>query len=1167
MPQQATNTQAQRVTGISGSAKGWFTASLLSDSPRILVITKDKTAAHSLKNDTEFFLPSTFRALLFPSWDVLPFEMLSPQVDISALRLNTLLEIPQAKSFILISDVAALLQRVLPLELLHYISFNVSVNDISQPDDLALKLFRAGYRAVTLVEEVGEYAKRGGVVDFFPPSSVQPLRATFLGNKIESLKVFDIDSQRSITEQNALKVAAVREFPSFDRQAQQIVSLPEAIERIKNRALELETPAREVAKIIDALSHDEMLPGMEQFIATIFPKLPTVFDYLPTDTTIVIDDQIDIDHEIDDFLSLVDQRYSTFCAEHRLIAAKDALFLEQKNFNALIERKNRVYLDRVNILELDDAPAIPARKVRSISNLELSTRLRSQVGSGKALAPLIETIEKWRAEQFKIIFVVGSSQRAERLHKILLEYDLFAEVSDKSPSEWLVGITPFPIAILSGQLTHGFQLVDQKIAFISEREVFSDRSQRKNKASRSVKKFLSSLAQLADGDFIVHIDYGVGRYRGLMQRSIEGVAHDFIGLEYAGSSRLYLPVENIGKIQKYRAEEGKAPKLDKLGSTRWVKAKAKVRESVVTLAGDLIKLYATRKSVSGWRFEPYGSEDERFADGFAFDETPDQLSAIKDTLQDMTTPKPMDRLVCGDAGFGKTEVALRAAFKCIQHARQVALLVPTTILVEQHKLVFKERFLGYPVEVGAVSRFYKPAQNKETLSKLASGEIDIIIGTHKLLQSDVQIKDLGLLIIDEEHRFGVKDKERLKSMRKNVDVLTLTATPIPRTLHMALLGIRDISIISTPPHDRRTIRTYVASYDDSIVRDAILRELQRGGQCFYVHNKVMNIAAITDRLSALVPQAKFAYAHGQMSENELEEVMLNFIEKKIDVLVCTTIVESGLDIPNANTVIVNNAHTFGLAQLYQLRGRVGRSNKQAYAYLLTPEPAKLGLDARKRLSVLQDLDELGLGFNLATKDLEIRGAGNLLGKNQSGHVQSVGIDLYNRILKDAILNLKGEEQDLADIVDPELKLNISAFIPERYIPDVSERLLLYQRLAAILSDAEAYELSEEIEDRFGSAPQEVSALLEIMKFRGLLRRSGIERAETVGTKLLLTFHPKAPVEANKILTLVRSNADTMRFSGNQTITIEMNAFTICDVSELYKITAEIVSTVSSGSLH
>ena len=705
------------------------------------------------------------------------------------------------------------------------------------------------------------------------------------------------------------------------------------------------------------------------------------------------------------------------------------------------------------------------------------------------------------------------------------------------------------------------QIHDERLALISENEIFRERSYRKKVARKTnLKRLLSSLSRLIENDYVVHADYGIGIYRGLKHIDLEGKGSDFLHIEYA-DSRLYLPIEHIGKVQRFSAAEGQTPIIDKLGSTRWVKTKQKVRESIIALAGDLIKLYAARSIAQGWQYEPYGAEDDRFADGFPYDETPDQMKAIEDTIGDMSSDKPMDRLVCGDVGFGKTEVAIRAAFKCVQHQRQVALLVPTTILVEQHAQSMKERFMGYPVKIGVLSRFYSAAQNRETLASLASGELDIIVGTHKLLSRNVNFKDLGLLIIDEEHRFGVQQKERLKQLKTKVDVLTLTATPIPRTLHMSLLGIRDISVISTPPVDRRVIRTYIAHQDETLIRDAILRELQRGGQCFYVFNRIQGIDLITAELAALVPEAKICFAHGQMSEHQLEDIMERFIRRDIDILVSTTIIESGLDIPNANTILIDRADTFGLAQLYQLRGRVGRSTQQAFAYFLIPKAKKLGHEAQQRLKVLQSLDDLGLGFNLALRDMEIRGVGNLLGKEQSGSVLAVGYELYTQILKEAVFHLQGNSPRLVDTVDPEVKLGLNAFIPDYFIPDISERLVMYQRLSSIITSEEAHELREEIEDRFGPLPLEAKDFIELMRFRGLLRQFGITKGEVSKNRLLLSFSPEAPIDLPAVLSLVKQDSEKYRFGKGLILSVFLGEKPI-DPELLYDLAEDLLQSIT-----
>ncbi|MCB0352768.1 MAG: transcription-repair coupling factor, partial [Bdellovibrionales bacterium] len=815
----------------------------------------------------------------------------------------------------------------------------------------------------------------------------------------------------------------------------------------------------------------------------------------------------------------------------------EGLFLSPAIVAEKLNLESRTYFDHVELLSSENS-AESTVKVLSTTHVELVTKLRAQAQDRNPLAPLREFIERWRSHSFAVVFVVGSLPRGQRLKRMLFDlgYDV-PLLEELSGMEWCERSREFPIGIIFGHLSAGATIPDERLVFVSENELFGERSYRTGKqAALSVKQLLGSLSQLKENDFIVHADFGIGIYRGFVHKVIEGKPTDLLQLEYADST-LFLPLTSISKVQRFSAAEGQSPTIDKLSSQRWKKTKEKVKNSVLALAGDLIRLYAARSIAKGWHFDPAGAEDERFADGFPFDETPDQRKAIEDTLADMASERPMDRLVCGDVGFGKTEVALRAAYKAAQHSKQVAVLAPTTLLVEQHRATFQSRFAEFPVRISAVSRFYSAEKNQKVLSELASGELDIIIGTHRLLQKDIRFRDLGLLIIDEEHRFGVKQKERLKQLKKHIDVLTLTATPIPRTLHMSLLDLRSISLITTPPVDRRSTRTYVATEDEILIRDAILRELQRGGQAFFVHNRVQSIAFTTQELSRLVPEARFEFAHGQMKETELEQIMLRFLQREIDVLVCTTIIESGIDIPNANTILINRADAFGLAQLYQLRGRVGRSSRQAYCYFLIPNKKKLRSEAQQRLRALQSLDELGLGFHLALRDLEIRGAGNLLGKEQSGNVLSVGFDLYMKILRDAVHHLTGDELSLEEVSDPEVRADVISYIPEFYIPDISERLVLYQRFASLRSEEDALDLQTELEDRFGPLPIETSNLLHLMSFRGQLRRFGVDKADISEQRILLSFIPEARFDPSRLLELIERKSKYYRFSKGTSLKI------------------------------
>ena len=693
------------------------------------------------------------------------------------------------------------------------------------------------------------------------------------------------------------------------------------------------------------------------------------------------------------------------------------------------------------------------------------------------------------------------------------------------------------VEILTGDLSRGFRLREEGLAVIAEEEVFGPRLKRRGISEIRKKQILTSLAELKPGDYMVHLDFGVGIYRGLQHITLQGGEGDFLLLEYAGNDRLYLPVDRISLVQRYIGAEGVEPRPDRLGGASWEKAKSRARAAVQEMAGELLKIYAARQVHEGFAFSPQDDLYREFEASFAFEETPDQMSAIEDVIRDMERPKPMDRLVCGDVGYGKTEVAMRASFKAVMDGKQVALLVPTTVLAQQHLETFTARFKAYPVRVEMLSRFRSPKEQKSVLAGVNKGEIDIIIGTHRLLQKDVAFKDLGLLIVDEEQRFGVTHKERLKQFRAVVDIMTLTATPIPRTLYMSLMGIRDLSIIDTPPMDRLAIKTFVARFSDELIREAVLRELGRGGQVFFVHNRVQSIGAMAEHVRRLVPEARIAVGHGQMDEKELEKVMLAFMHGECNLLLCTTIIESGLDIPNANTLIVNRADAFGLAQLYQLRGRVGRSKQRAYAYFLIPGEGAISTDARERLKILQEITELGAGFRIATHDLEIRGAGDLLGGRQSGNIAAVGFELYTELLEEAIRQMKGE--DLPERVEPEIKLRIPAFIPEEYVKNPNQRLVIYKKLTQADTDEEVAEVAEELADRFGKLPLAASYLLDVMRIRLQMKALLVKEAEFNGSRLILTFHPKTPVSPDSIVALIRNDPGKCTFTPDYRLVTEI----------------------------
>jgi transcription-repair coupling factor (superfamily II helicase) len=701
--------------------------------------------------------------------------------------------------------------------------------------------------------------------------------------------------------------------------------------------------------------------------------------------------------------------------------------------------------------------------------------------------------------------------------------------------DWETGASTAAITV--GHLSQGFSLPADRYVFVAEEEIFGEKRHRRRARPRPVADYLTGLSQLTAGDYVVHIDHGIAVYHGLRHLNVAGTEGDYLHLEYANGDRLYLPVERINLVQKYTGADGRAPALDRLGGQSWEKTKRKTREAILAMARELLEIHAVRESTERPPLNDMDGDYEEFVAHFPFEETRGQRAAIEDVLADLRTDKPMDRLVCGDVGYGKTEVALRAAFLTVQNGKQVAVLVPTTILAQQHAETFARRFAEYPVRVELLNRFRTPQEVKAVVQGLAAGTVDIVVGTHRLLQRDIVFKNLGLIVIDEEHRFGVAHKEKIKKLRHLVDVLTLSATPIPRTLNMALMGLRDLSVIETPPVDRQAIRTYVSRYDDELVRSAILNELGRGGQVFFVHNRVETIEKMARQLRELVPEAAISVAHGQMPEGELEKVMLDFLHHRANVLLCSSIIESGLDIPTANTIIINRADQFGLAQLYQLRGRVGRAAVRAYAYLLIPGEHLLTGDARKRLEVLQELDDLGSGFRLAAHDLEIRGAGNLLGREQHGNVAAVGFELYAQMLEETVRELKGGEIQVQ--IEPEIQIGLPAYIPEAYIPDVNQRLVFYKKLANVQDRKDLEDLAYEMEDRFGPLPELVLSFIEVMDLRRVLREYLVTGVYKKAEKVTLHFHPDAPIKGERLVAFVQKSKGRSQLSPDLRLTLTL----------------------------
>lgn len=1112
------------VHGLAGSAGAWLLASLLEqlDAP-LYILTPDQKSAEQLAGDLAFYSRRPAEIFHFPQWEVTPFEPLSPHPEIEARRMATLFALLEGRARAVVLPVRAAMQRLIPRPILADLTLRLVGEEEYERSALLERLHELGYQAVPLCEDRGSFSVRGDILDLFPPTSDGPVRIEFFGDFIERMRLFDPATQRSGEEELAeLAVLPARELVLTGRHWDTFARA------FKERcdALDMARPRRE--QMLETLREGLLPPGSHFLLPFNYPGLETFFDYAQQGLWVRIDPAA-IEQEADSFAA------ETLLNAERAVAKADpypqcsALYLNAASLDAQLSGQRRLDLCSLEMFRLQQERILC--RFNSEGNGDLRTALRQEGGT---LRPLAEHLQQWRESNWRVLLVCRQRGQAERLRDLLLEHRLSLPFD---PDAGFADARTGQAAIVLGDLSSGMRLPDERLAVVTEEEVFGARVRRRGRSEARARAMLSTLAELRAGDFIVHADHGIGIYRGLLHLELNQSEGDFLHLEYAGGDKLYLPVDRIEKVQKYVAGEGHAPRLDKMGGQGWEKARLRARAAAEELARELLQIYARREMSEAFSFSAPDRLYREFEAAFPYEETPDQQQAIDEVLADMAQERPMDRIVCGDVGYGKTEVAIRAAFKAVEDGKQVALLVPTTVLARQHWQTFRERLADYPMTVDMVSRFRSPAEIREILQRAAAGKIDILIGTHRLIQRDVKFKDLGLLIIDEEQRFGVSHKEKLKKMRAAVDVLTLTATPIPRTLHMSLAGLRDLSVIDTPPVDRLAVRTYVTRFDDDVIREAILRELRRGGQVFFVHNRVQSIAAMAEFVQTLVPEAKVAVGHGQMGEKQLEEVMIDFIEGRSNVLVCSTIIENGLDIPRANTIIINRADCFGLAQLYQLRGRVGRSKNRAYAYLLIPGEAVLTREARERLRILQELSDLGAGFRIASHDLELRGAGDLLGANQSGQIAAIGFEMYTELLEETIAELKGTA--LARKIDPDIRLGLSAFLPEKYMPDPNQRLVFYKKLAAAEDEETLYQLADELRDRYGELPAAAQLLLEVMKLRVLMKRLRVSSAEFTGRHLLLGFAEDTPVSPEIILERLQASAGKCAFTPDYRLSIDL----------------------------
>ena len=1096
IPDQAADRRDWR--NLPGSAASLSIAASLEARPGIcLVITQDSVTAEQIRNEVEFFVPGT-PVHAFPDWETLVYDSFSPHEDIISDRLRILNELPTLDSGVVIVPANTVMQRLAPPQFILGSSLMLSVGQKLDFIQMRRKLEAAAYRCVDNVFDHGEFAVRGSIMDIFPMGTDTPYRIDLFDDEIESLRTFEPETQRSIDKVTAVELLPAREFPLTN----------EAINRFQDQWHERLSSLRD-SPIYQDVSAGMSPAGIEYYLPLFFDEVASLFDYLPQDTLVFT---TDIETTLRNNWDQASSRYENLRHDilKPILPPADILLSPDELFS-LIKRYPRIELHQ------DDTGR--GRRFPFATMPEVTVNERAH-------RPLV-ALENFLANTTSRLLITTESQgRREIVDELLQRNHLHASVVQDWQS-FLSSDQNFCLCV--ADLERGFAEPESDVVLITEQQLFGERVLQKRRRERerdnAADLVIKSLTELRIGAPVVHIDHGVGRYLGLQTLSIDDQDTEFLCLGYQEDAKLYVPVASLHLISRYTgSEEGNAP-LHRLGGDVWQKAKRKAAEQIHDVAAELLNIYARRAAKKGFAYALPDDSYQHFASAFPFEETPDQELAISNVIADMTDEKAMDRLICGDVGFGKTEVAMRAAFVAVQAGKQVAVLVPTTLLAQQHHDTFKDRFADWPVNVDSISRFRTKKEQQDIIERMKNGKIDIVIGTHALIQDDVEFENLGLLIIDEEHRFGVRQKEKLKSLRAEVDILTMTATPIPRTLNMAISNMRDLTIIATPPARRLSIKTFVRQHNDGLIKEAIQRELQRGGQVYYLHNEVKTIEQTADKLQQLIPEARLAIGHGQMRERELEQVMSDFYHKKANVLVCTTIIETGIDIPNANTIIMDRADKFGLAQIHQLRGRVGRSHHQAYAYLLTPHPNVMTPDAKKRLEAISEAEDLGAGFILATHDLEIRGAGELLGDEQTGNMQTIGYSLYMEMLDQAVKAIQdGKTPNLDRPLHDgtEINLRVPALIPDDYLPDVHARLVLYKRIANAESENQLRELQVEMIDRFGLLPDATKNLFRVTLIKLQSDHLGIKKIDAGVENGRVEFQQDTLIDPGAIVDLVQS---------------------------------------------
>ena len=1131
-----------QISGVTDSQKVHVMHELSKDNPWRLVVTYDDTRAKEIFDDFSYFEPNTW---LYPARDLLFYSSDIHGNLLTRQRMQVFKHLLEDEGGVVVTTVDGLMDHLLPLSMIKESCLNIMVGQTLDMEEIKHLLTGMGYERMGQVDGMGQFSVRGGILDVFPLTEEVPVRIELWGDEVDSIRSFDAESQRSIQQMDEVTIYPAAELILTKEHIEEGILRLEADEKKQEKAFRDQTKPEEAQRIRRAVG--ELVESLKEGFDV--QTLDAYIRYFCKDTVSFLDYMKEVGAKV----TLVSSGAAGKAAEKKQISGlalildepqrmkEKAETVETEFRESMSHRLEQGYIlpGQADLLFSSKTVLADCHTPHSIFMTGLDQRLPGMTPKAKysltgknlnsyqnSFEILIKDLTKWKKDGYRVVLLSASRTRASRLAGDLREYDLRAFCPEDAGRP----VAPGEIMVTYGKLHKGFEYPLIKFVVITEGDMFGvEKRKKKRKKYNYEGKKISSFSELSVGDYVVHESHGLGIYKGIEKIEQDHVIKDYIKVEYGDGGNLYLPATRLEGIQKYAGADAKVPKLNKLGGTEWTKTKTKVRTAVREIAKELVELYAARQDAEGFQYGPDTVWQKEFEEMFPYDETDDQLTAIDDTKRDMESKKIMDRLICGDVGYGKTEIALRAAFKAVQEEKQVVYLVPTTILAQQIYNTFVQRMKDFPVRVDMMSRFLTPGEMKKTVEGLKKGYVDIIVGTHRVLSKDVQFKNLGLLIVDEEQRFGVTHKEKIKQMKQNVDVLTLTATPIPRTLHMSLIGIRDMSVLEEPPVDRVPIQTYVMEYNDEMIREAIHRELGRGGQVYYVYNRVNNIDEVANHVASLVPDANVAFAHGQMNEHQLEKIMLDFINGDIDVLVSTTIIETGLDIPNANTMIIQDADRLGLSQLYQIRGRIGRSNRTSYAFLMYKRDKMLKEDAEKRLQAIREFTELGSGIKIAMRDLEIRGAGNILGAEQHGHMEAVGYDLYCKMLNEAVIALKGgqeEEETFETVVD----CDIDAFIPDGYIKNEYLKLDVYKRISAIETDDEYMDMQDELIDRFGDIPKSVDNLLRVAELKAMAHRAYVTEVDINTQEIRIELYPKAKLDVTKIPALIAEYKTALRFA-------------------------------------